>query len=530
MTTEPDDMTFRVISQDTRISSKIKGWSAYLHRDFWDDWGKYCTQFYLTIVDPDGEHHDIGNVKIGEAGLKPGRGKNLPAQTRKPDIPASFDQLDEEFFSVGQDEDYYAKLGRLGDSIRVRVLTSLNDVAWDAEAWEIAKDEDVMWESLMRSLTELTVKGQFQRMARGDARVTKYDFTYTPPKRLFEEEPPFSLTFSVDPDSPIPTNIHVLIGRNGVGKTFLLSLMIKALIAKDAVAHQSGKFEFKETKRRETFANVVTVSFSAFDDSELFPNRPPSKNSLGFAHIGLRESKARSNKKLVRTKSPSSLAREFIQSLKICQKGARRERWINSICSLQSDPVFKSAQLTDLIDADLSDPENDEEREKALRTFKELSSGHKIVLLTLTRLVEKVEERTLVLIDEPEAHLHPPLLSAMTRALSDLLVQRNGVAIVATHSPIILQEVPKSCVWILNRLYQVSSIERPSIETFAESIGVLTREVFQLELSQSGYHQILRELRQEEPSYEDAVEELDNQLGAEGKAVLRGLFLNDHDE
>jgi predicted ATP-dependent endonuclease of OLD family len=155
-----------------------------------------------------------------------------------------------------------------------------------------------------------------------------------------------------------------------------------------------------------------------------------------------------------------------------------------------------------------------------------LSSGHKIVLLTLTRLVEKVEEKTLVLIDEPEAHLHPPLLSAMTRAVSELMVKRNGAAIVATHSPVILQEVPKSCVWILNRILTTSKAERPTMETFAESVGILSREVFQLELAQSGYHQLLGELRQKALTYEDALSRLDGQLGAEGKAVLRGMYLN----
>jgi predicted ATP-dependent endonuclease of OLD family len=182
-----------------------------------------------------------------------------------------------------------------------------------------------------------------------------------------------------------------------------------------------------------------------------------------------------------------------------------------------------------MIEANLSDKE---EREEVLKTFKALSSGHKIVLLTLTRLVEKVEERTLVLIDEPEAHLHPPLLSAMTRAISELMVKRNGVAIVATHSPVILQEVPKSCVWILDRILTISKAERPAIETFAESIGILSREVFKLELSQSGYHQLLGELRKNTASYEgyeDALDHLGGHLGAEGKAVLRAMFLSDEE-
>lgn len=164
-----------------------------------------------------------------------------------------------------------------------------------------------------------------------------------------------------------------------------------------------------------------------------------------------------------------------------------------------------------------------------LKTFKALSAGHKIVLLTLTRLVEKVEEKTLVLIDEPEAHLHPPLLSAMIRAISELMVNRNGVAVVATHSPVILQEVPKSCVWILDRILSVSKAERPTIETFAESVGILSREVFKLELVQSGYHQSLESLRKRKASYADALEELDNQLGGEGRAVLRAMFLPEND-
>ena len=97
----------------------------------------------------------------------------------------------------------------------------------------------------------------------------------------------------------------------------------------------------------------------------------------------------------------------------------------------------------------IKDQQEFSQRAEAL--LKRMSSGHAIVLLTVTKLVETVEEKTLVLLDEPESHLHPPLLSAFTLALSDLLVNRNGVVIIATHSPVVLQEVPKSCVSILRR-------------------------------------------------------------------------------
>lgn len=521
------NIKFYVIGQRDPIPKDAKAWTAYLNRDNWDDWAKYCTQFFLTVIDESGNQHRIGQLKIGQQGLKPHKAAlEIPPGHRKPDVPSSFPELDNDFFSVGQDEEYYANLSALGDTFRELVLKCLRDVAWDKKQWEWAAKEYVMGESLLRSVTSSTVEGQFRRMAHGDARVTPYNFTYSPPKRLGDGAPPFTLDFSVDPNSLIPTNVHVLIGRNGVGKTRLLSLMAKALVANDATARQSGKFEFTGLGlEKNSFANVVAVSFSAFDDTDILPERNPAKDSLGFSYIGLRSSTNDSADASSKPKSPTLLAREFVDSLKECRIGAKRNRWEKVISTLQSDPVFQAAQLSEMINKDISDKD---QRDEVLKTFKALSSGHKIVLLTLTRLVEKVEERTLVLVDEPEAHLHPPLLSAMVRAISELMVSRNGVAIVATHSPVILQEVPKSCAWIINRMLTISKIERPSIETFAESVGILSREVFQLELSHSGYHRVLAELRDRSSSYETAINKLHGQLGAEGKAVLRAMYLNEY--
>ncbi len=100
-------------------------------------------------------------------------------------------------------------------------------------------------------------------------------------------------------------------------------------------------------------------------------------------------------------------------------------------------------------------------------------------------------KKNFVLIDEPEIHLHPPLLSAFIRTLSDLLDNRNGVAIIATHSPVVLQEIPKSCVLKIERTGKITEAFRPNIETFGENVGVLTREVFGLEVLNSGFYDLL---------------------------------------
>jgi predicted ATP-dependent endonuclease of OLD family len=200
------------------------------------------------------------------------------------------------------------------------------------------------------------------------------------------------------------------------------------------------------------------------------------------------------------------------------QAQQRIDLWEKSLEILESDPIFKFIDIKDIANQYSSDSSSIE------KIFKKLSSGHKIVVLTITQLVENLEEKSLVLLDEPEAHLHPPLLSAFIRSLSELLIRKNGVAIIATHSPVILQEVPKNCVWKISRSIAESKVERPSIETFGENIGVLTREVFGLEVTQAGFHQMLKSAAERGLDFDATLDVFNNQLGNEARAILRALI------
>lgn len=132
--------------------------------------------------------------------------------------------------------------------------------------------------------------------------------------------------------------------------------------------------------------------------------------------------------------------------------------------------------------------------------------------------------RTLILMDEPEAHLHPPLLSAFIRALSDLLINRNGVAIIATHSPVVAQEVPSTCIWKISRHGVSSDAERPEIETFAETVSILTREIFGLEVDCSGFHRTIRDIVEQEDTFEAVIDRFDDEIGAQGQALVRAML------
>ena len=135
------------------------------------------------------------------------------------------------------------------------------------------------------------------------------------------------------------------------------------------------------------------------------------------------------------------------------------------------------------------------------------------------------------MLDEPESHLHPPLLSAFTRALSELLILRNGVAIIATHSPVILQEVPKSCVSILSRSGISAKADRPEKETFGENVGTLTHAVFGLEVTNSGFYNLIKKSVQQNDNYDSVKSDFNNQLGMEAKAIAKSImYIKKQDE
>lgn len=460
----------------------------------------------MTYVDSAGVSHDVGQVKIGQF--------DMGRDQRRPNIPDSFDELDgEQFFSLGQDSRYYKELQKLGAELREGILRALHDVADDPEQWRRARNQGVTGTSLLRFVSEATVTGQFRRMAHGGVELCPYKFTYVTPKPRGADKA--SLRFEVTPESQPPSNVHVVIGRNGVGKTRLLDHMARAFLGEEP--RTAGQF-FIDQEGDEWFANLVSVSFSAFDSIE-----PLASSNRDYTYVGLKRPAKEGAAQPPKT--PGMLAREFSSSMKACLVGERTGRWRRALQLLESDPSFKDAEVSLLADIDLGD---EELRVQAQELFnKRLSSGHKIVLLTITRLVESVAERSLVLLDEPEAHLHPPLLSAFTRALSDLLVDRNGVAVVATHSPVILQEVPASCVWILRRSGRVLAGDRPTLETFGENVGVLTREVFGLEVTDSGFHRLLAEAVEEPAtSYEDVVGAYGHEIGGEARGLIRALIAN----
>lgn len=523
------------VTQDPRQVPHSSDPVGILIHDNWNDWFEYKTLFQLRVRSA-GEETVIGQVKIGQKGLG-----SLQDGEGIPRLKAIFEgPLDEQFFSLGQDEDYFTAALALRDNVGVDVLKDLRDVSANLSILRENEQESSLNTSLLRSISRTTVEGRFARLAQGNARLTNFSFVHLPAG--LEAAPEISnckgedgcLSFAVAHERSPPTNIHVLIGRNGVGKTTRLTQIIHALLKsvisedKDpgqVLFYQDDWLDGTVVSSEPDFANMVSVSFSAFD-----PFVPPeisqlASSKLKYAYIGLkRPAQSTPTEGGSESFAKHELAAQFVASASVCRRGVKRERWTQALNTLEADPLFEEANVVGLAE----DGEVSEAiwGRNAKKLFNRLSSGHAIVLLTMTRLVELVDEKSLVLLDEPEGHLHPPLLAAFVRALSVLLTRRNGVALIATHSPVVLQEVPASCVWYLHRSAGEVWANRPERETFGENVGVLTRDVFGLEVNKSGFHKLIAEaVKQSRGDYDEVVAHFNGELGEEAQALIRFLSL-----
>ncbi|OXT12198.1 hypothetical protein B9K03_03475 [Rothia sp. Olga] len=141
-----------------------------------------------------------------------------------------------------------------------------------------------------------------------------------------------------------------------------------------------------------------------------------------------------------------------------------------------------------------------------------------------------------IIIDEPENSLHPPYVSALLKILNIFCkVNMYGCSIMATHSPIVLQEFTSDMVRIVERDPEGKTVfKRPDFETYGENIGILTDRIFGRDPLNTGFRQTLKNivnnLSENELSSPDVREKYIypkigvTSLGMEASMVLNGLI------
>jgi predicted ATPase len=501
-------LLFTVVQPRTRVS--IVGPGFVLEQDNWND-HSFRTQYILSYHGPLPTGHSdlvhIGPVKI----LRRGQTKNDGLQ-----ISSNFGELGDDFCSVGDSLDYYERLRQLGD-IGVNGLRLLRDVValpqlcqefftetgWAISLFRDQKDQGERFRLLASGL----VSGHYLKVPEDQQSFTfRMSGWSTVLNVSTASDEPFSYA-----GKALPERINVVVGRNGSGKSTLLARLARVAFGSPSEREHAplsnlGNLEPKGIG----YPRIVTVAFSPFDCFKLpgsdDRNRLQIAKDMGtgngrFVFIGLRDFAAEVEQfdsiaeqvpvrqfsqlddrvEQTRLKSIAQLSQEFARYReKISQKN--REAVLKGALSRLERGLFRedwAQSATGLSDVEV------------MQWFHNCSTGHKITLLVVFGLVANLEPNSLVLFDEPETHLHPPLLSAMMHALRSILEHFEATALVATHSPVVVQESLARHVHVVRREGDVTTVSPVAIETFGESIGLITSQVFGMESNATDFHRAL---------------------------------------
>ncbi|WP_413711678.1 AAA family ATPase [Rhizobium sp. Rhizsp82] len=114
----------------------------------------------------------------------------------------------------------------------------------------------------------------------------------------------------------------------------------------------------------------------------------------------------------------------------------------------------------------------------ASQKVRRLSSGEVAMIRLAAQISASVQPGSLLLLDEPETHLHPNYISQAMVLLQTVLEATRSIAIIATHSAYVVREVPRDKVRIFDLEDEHIEIRKPRMQTFGASIDAISQFVF----------------------------------------------------
>lgn len=515
-------LTFKLITKCFQDSSSYKDDDVdfLLEEDNWNDFG-YQTLYHLhftkKIVPESKGAFYVGPINIMQLGQKVGDDhvlrKSLLRQKIKKNLV--FSTLPKDFYSFSTSIDLFKKISRYLTSEEERNLfiSQLRLILSESDNYyNIVKDDAVFNVSLLRVGTMNNfslLKGRELLLMEGchynlRTKAINLNFANSDTEVLLD----FSSIKGID--SPlIPNGIISFIGKNGSGKSTALYKLASLLYAAPSDRDRYMKSVGTLIPCDLGISQLMIFSYSPFDnfrlpgelvDSDLKSwTNTIDKRTGRFIYCGLRDVKYEAESILaqrkqennnntdlnmyipdIRLKSLSALSDESYEAYKCIEKDKKINVEFQSfVKSTQKSQHELYLIIESLIEASLFDGWGD--------VFNKLSTGHKFLLHCILHIIAYCEDNAMLLFDEPENHLQTPLLSFLMIEVRKILYKRKSVMLIATHSPVILQETLSSNVRIVRREGNCVSFSKPTIETFGENFGRISTEVFDLTTDRTDY-------------------------------------------
>ena len=419
-----------------------------LAADNWDDFGVQSLFRLFYYASSEQQRYSIGVVKIIVRSVD----KDSPKVTTKKHMKAEFLSLSSEFCSLGQEQKYYENIKQAFPDQYRSILWALRDCAVFPFIEDDFEKDFSFGISLLRENEAERLLREAKYLVEGIKVVNKELFKYhfTPP--FSESETLLEVEF--DSHSPLPSRLLAIIGKNGVGKTQMMSRFPIDLSQK-----KQESFE----PQLPLFSKVISISTSLYDHCYY----PDKSNEFNYEYIGL-TIKDGANRRIITNDEIDSKLQE---SCKLVNEKGRAKSLRNILEEILPETIVETLFQKDdgkyLLNTDVVK----EVRQK-------LSSGESTLLYLLTSVVSTLRFDTLLLFDEPETHLHPNAITTLISALYKLLEEFQSYGIVATHSPLVVREIKSKQVRVMERFEDRSLIRKVQQETLGANISALVDEIF----------------------------------------------------
>lgn len=556
-------LKFKLIDKcwQNAVNLSDDGADFFLEKNEWDDFG-YHTMYHLHATD---KLTSEGNVYIGYIRImKHGQEKHdIYLLNKKQGKQINFSELPEDFVSLTTSIDVFKGLNKyLSQKDRLLFIEQMHLILnEESKYYKLVHEDDCFETSLLRDTTMNNYslkKGTSLLMDK----TTYYNLQLQAIKINFANvDESTDLNFSCLPkfqSNNIPNGVITFIGKNGSGKSTSIYNLAKLLYA-----YPDQRFRLKEKigaiKPNDIGINkLFLLSYSPFDNFVL-PGIGGEdyrvileglKNNDGrFVFCGIRDVKKEFESILenpqkdtyeklfedirldaTSLKPINVLTDEFVQAMSTLEYNTERNKiWDN----IEKMSRGKFPEIQELMD-ELFILDNEERKEQFLR----LSTGYKYFFHSLAHIIAYIEEDSIVLFDEPENHIHPPMLSFMISSLRNILSKYQSVMLIATHSPVIVQETFSKNVFVVRRFEDKTVMSHPQIETYGANISEITSEVFDLTTDITKYYEAFESLydkldgEENWQSLDDMVnsieKHLDGVVSSQMLSFLMNLYIQEH--
>ncbi|WP_161492498.1 AAA family ATPase [Oceanisphaera profunda] len=444
-----------------------------------------------------------------------GLGNLLNSANRKSELKLP----EHSFFSLLPSISDYRNLVRnAGVAQASRILSALNDLVFTNEynksvPWLIeALNSDVFHKSFMRNSEPFfafynaadIIKGlKFEEL---DYISSELDLSFK--LDMFNNKHELKLRFGSG--GLLPKRINILIGENGLGKSQALNHFARAALQqKDYVDNLIDPSS--ETKR--PMINRLLAIGTPGETTTTYPSDSIKNPKLNYRRLLLTRNS--------RSKASRTIGKSIVQLARLDESISQLDRWEIFIEAIKIALPLDRIRIPLNNDSDfvpLKDLRYGWSEEKRLKIWSEIadniepkiegklglypmSSGQLSFFKFSLLACLYIENGSFVLLDEPETHLHPSLISDFVTLLDNILQRTGSYALIATHSSYFVREVPRDQVHVFKKDNDSIYIVNPRLKTFGANVGDISYFVFDEDSGNSLSNKFLDKARSQKKSY-----------------------------